>query len=495
MAEIYDDDDDTGELDDPYDDTDFEYESSDTPRIGLAALVVFALAGVATYVMMGSTAAGKERARALQNVSQGTVATVTAATENRPHARRRAHEEVAKVTTTTTTAPTLETTSSTKTHAKPPTSTTTRDDVTSKPSVEAETAEDESVPHLREHNLPPRMKPPRTTEGTPEPEETTLSEAAEVQTPLMCTTGRMKTPPVLPEDGLCDYLIFTGVSISTRSSKKSANATVIERPAGNAATYKEFRKQAKEAKSTKYAVSLEGDFLVHGEKYVHMYPREIFVPFIDNNIKGFGMAYLNMDITTYLKHHQSRIEYTITRMDVVVKKLDKAAYSFFIIAALAPKREDRSTFANQLYDTVHEYPAVFVSHLTNAKAKPCRVLPSSFWKFEDTNNSYIASIKDALRMKRVINRHDVHHVVSLDGGRLLLHHHQEDGEEHRWLDQTAVRELPDAFDKRRLQRGQLYDWHEGKEGRHTLRLQNSRQNLENIRDRAVNIHKATAGVF
>ncbi|KAK8783872.1 hypothetical protein V5799_009761 [Amblyomma americanum] len=144
-----------------------------------------------------------------------------------------------------------------------------------------------------------------------------------------------------------------------------------------------------------------------------MYPKEIFIPFIDNNIKGFGIAYLDTDITTYLERHQSRIEYTITRMDVIVKKFDKEAYSFFIIAALAPKGEDRSTFANQLYDTVHEYPTVFVSHLTNTKAKPCRVLPSSFWKYEDTNNSYIASIKDALRMKRVINRYDMLHVVSL----------------------------------------------------------------------------------
>ncbi|XP_075747796.1 uncharacterized protein LOC142813460 isoform X2 [Rhipicephalus microplus] len=366
--------------------------------------------------MMGSTASGKGRAaaRALQNVSQSTVATIIAATENRPQARRHGHKKVVKVTTTTPTAHTLETTTSTETHAKSPTSTTTRDDVTTttKASEEYETREDESVPHLRKHDLPPRTKHPRTSEGTLGPEDTTPYEAAEVQTPLMCTTGRMKTSPVLPEDGLCDYLIYTAVSIGTKDSK-SANATVIERPTGNVATYKEFRKRAKEAKSTKYAVSLEGDFLVQGEKYVHMYPREIFVPFIDNNIKGFGIAYLNVDITTYLKHHQSRIEYTITRMDVVVKKLDKAAYSFFIIAALAPKREDRSTFANQLYDTVHEYPAVFVSHLTNTKAKPCRVLPSSFWKFEDTNNSYIASIKDALRMKRVINRNDVHHVVSL----------------------------------------------------------------------------------
>ncbi|KAL3200119.1 hypothetical protein MRX96_043629 [Rhipicephalus microplus] len=315
------------------DDDGGDHELYDRYGIGLAALVVFALAGLATYAMMGSTASGKGRARALQNVSQSTVATIVAATENRPQARRHGHKKVLKVTTTTPTAPTLETTTSTETHAKSPTSTTTRDDVTTttKPSEEDETREDESVPHLRKH----------------------------------------------------------------------------------VATYKEFRKRAKQAKSTKYAVSLEGDFLVQGEKYVHMYPREIFVPFIDNNIKGFGIAYLNVDITTYLKHHQSRIEYTITRMDVVVKKLDKAAYSFFIIAALAPKREDRSTFANQLYDTVHEYPAVFVSHLTNTKAKPCRVLPSSFWKFEDTNNSYIASIKDALRMKRVINRNDVHHVVSL----------------------------------------------------------------------------------
>lgn len=255
------------------------------------------------------------------------------------------------------------------------------------------------------------MNPP-SNEVTLAPEETTLYEAAQVPTPLMCVTGRMKTSPALPEDGLCDYVIYSAVSISTKSSKNPTNATVIERPVGNVETYSEFKKRAKGAKSTKFAVSLEGDFLVHGEKYVHMYPREIFVPFIDGNIKGFGVAYLNMDITTYLKHHQSRIEYTITRMDVVVKKLDKSAYSFFIIAALAPKGEDRSTFANQLYDTVHEYPTVFVSHLTNVKAKPCRVLPSSFWKYEDTNNSYIASIKDALRMKRVINRYDIHHVVS-----------------------------------------------------------------------------------
>ncbi|KAH6937663.1 hypothetical protein HPB50_003558 [Hyalomma asiaticum] len=309
--------------------------------------------------------------------------TVTASKDNSPEARRRGYgENVAAVTTTTTTGAAFSTTTSTTSDAKSPTGATAGNGMTSRPTEEAETGEDEN---LRE----------------------------KIPTPLMCTTGRLKTPPALPEDGLCDYLIFTAVSISMGTGESSTNATVIERPTGNVYTYKEFRKRAKEAKSTKYAVSLEGDFLVHGEKYVHMYPREIFVPFIDNNIKGFGMAYLNTDITTYLKHHQSRIEYTITRMDVVVKKLDKTAYSFFIIAALAPKREDRSTFANQLYDTVHEYPTVFVSHLTNTKAKPCRVLPSSFWKYEDTNNSYIASIKDALRMKRVVNRYDVHHVVSL----------------------------------------------------------------------------------
>ncbi|KAH8041009.1 hypothetical protein HPB51_013669 [Rhipicephalus microplus] len=238
------------------------------------------LSGFSDHVLLRES-----RSPRLQNVSQSTVATIIAATGNRPQARRHGHKKVLKVTTTTPTAPTLETTTSTETHAKSPTSTTTRDDVTTttKASEEDETREDESVPHLRKH----------------------------VQTPLMCTTGRMKTSPVLPEDGLCDYLIYTAVSIGTKDSK-SANATVIERPTGNVATYKEFRKRAKEAKSTKYAVSLEGDFLVQGEKYVHMYPREIFVPFIDNNIKGFGIAYLNVDITTYLKHHQSRIEYTIT---------------------------------------------------------------------------------------------------------------------------------------------------------------------------------------